>query len=561
MSLTSQELTLDRHKRSAETTGWISLWERIANSRPRAWLVFLCLYIGPTVVLARQKLFWDDEFFTLYLSTSRNWSDLMAALSTGADQHPPSFYWLTHLVLGAFGTSSVTLRLTSIVGFAVMCGCLYEVVGRQLNREWGFCVMILPLACPYYYYAVEARGYGLEIAFAGLALLAWMLAAEGRSRMWTIPLLAISVCGAVASHYYAMLLVLALGAGELTRTISRRRVDWPVWLAFGASVLPVLAFSKVIAAAHTYAAHFWAIPHWRAMAGWYRDALGCTLALPLALGALALLPLFPPAARPFSPKPIKLWTAIAVLALAILPVVAVVSAKFITNAFTDRYAIAAFPGVCILLTIALSRILREARGAAAAIWLVMVVLFAGMAFRQSLREREELSNIQETAAFLRANSAGAPVVMSDLTRFHRLSFYARRDLGSRLVLLADPEKSIRYMSTDTVDRGLLDLNPWFPLNVRWFHEWIAEHPSFLVWASIGDWSWIPNGVADLGALASLKAVLKECVLMSVTATQPPPGGRRVGDPSGRPMRYSHTPTDGLPMCRSYMAAGSCPVVD
>jgi hypothetical protein len=134
------------------------------------------------------------------------------------------------------------------------------------------------------------------------------------------------------------------------------------------------------------------------------------------------------------------------------------------------------------------------------------------------------------------------------------SLYGRRDLGSRLVLLADPEKSIRYMSTDTVDRGLLDLNPWFPLNVRWFHEWIAEHPSFRVWASIGDWSWIPNGVADLGALASLKAVLKDCV---------PAVARRTA--RERPFRTSDAlfPNDDrrppdVPLLPFHAKTGGCP---
>src|SRR5262249_21065965 len=196
-------------------------------------------------------LFWDDEFFTLYLSTTRTWSDLIAALSTGADQHPPSFYWLTHLVVGAFGISSVTLRLTAMAGFAIMCCCLYEIGGRLLNREWGFCAMILPLACPYYYYAMEGRGYGPELGFAGLALLAWMRVDEVRSRRWALPLLAVSVCGAVASHYYALLLVGALMFGELVRTVVRGRIDRPVWLALAADFWPVHAFAMGIACAYS----------------------------------------------------------------------------------------------------------------------------------------------------------------------------------------------------------------------------------------------------------------------------------------------------------------------
>src|SRR5262249_26247010 len=172
-----------------------------------------------------------------------------------------------------------------------------------------------------------------------------------------------------------------------------------------------------------------------------------------------------------------------------------------------------------------------------------------------------VTDLRDTAAILRANSAGAPVVMSDLTRFHRLSFYARRDLGGRLVFLVDPHQAVQYMGFDTVDRGLLDLNPWFPLNVRWFDEWISEHPSFIAWTFLGKWSWIPNALADMGARVTLKAVLNYGEVLSATAVRPPPNRRQPGDPSGQPMLYSKMPTDGAPMCRQYMTAGNCPPVD
>src|SRR5689334_21492495 len=57
----------------------VRVWQGVANSRPLAWLTFLALYTVPTIVLARQKLLWDDEFFTLYLSTTKNWTELIKA--------------------------------------------------------------------------------------------------------------------------------------------------------------------------------------------------------------------------------------------------------------------------------------------------------------------------------------------------------------------------------------------------------------------------------------------------------------------------------------------------
>jgi hypothetical protein len=539
----------------------LALWARVANSRPLAYLVFAAIYMPPSLILAHHKLLWDDEFFTLYLSTTKNWSELMRALATGADQHPPSFYYLTHLIFGALGVSNLTLRLTAMAGFFVMCVCLYEIVGRLMNREWGFCAMILPLACPYYSYAIEARGYGIELGFAGIAMAAWMLAGAGRARRVTVPLLAVSICGAVASHYYAVMLVAGLAAGELARTMLKRRIDWPIWFAFAAALLPVAAFWRVIQGARLYAEHFWAVPRWRTAASWYPSAYGYALGVIIILGGMAALRVSDADRETARFRKIELWQAAALVVLTILPVLGLVIAKYVTHAFTNRYAIAAFPAGCILMIVGFSRAYRYSTGGAAALWVILLAVFGGMAFRGRLVQREELLDMRMTAAKLRDATDGA-IAMSDITRFHRISFYARRDLGSRVAYLANPHEAIRYLGFDTLDRGLLDLDPWFPLNVRWIDEFAAAHPSFVLWGFIGEWSWLPNALAEMDADAiRLVGVLKGCELLSVKGLRVPPGGHSPGDPIGQPMLYSSMPADGKPMCQVYMPASSCPVLD
>jgi hypothetical protein len=83
------------------------------------------------------------------------------------------------------------------------------------------------------------------------------------------------------------------------------------------------------------------------------------LALPVALSALAALRLSVPRVRSFARyRRIEPWQTAAIVSLSFLPGVAVPIAKLVTHAFTFRYAIAALPGVCILLTIGYSRIIR-----------------------------------------------------------------------------------------------------------------------------------------------------------------------------------------------------------
>ncbi len=181
--------------------------------------LFMCsvVYFCFTVPIARRKLMWDDEFFTLYISGAASFSEIWKALLTGADQHPPSFYFLTHTVFSGFGISHLTLRLPAMLGFWLMLLCLYAIVARRTSPIYGLAAMLFPLLTWIVRYATEARGYGLVLGFGSLALLCWLCASDGRRRACALPGLWLSLMLAVGSHYYAILLLLPLGVGELVR--------------------------------------------------------------------------------------------------------------------------------------------------------------------------------------------------------------------------------------------------------------------------------------------------------------------------------------------------------
>src|SRR5262245_24841419 len=91
------------------------------------------LYFVITAVLASRRLLEHDEFFTLNLSRIASYSELWTALLTGADQHPPLFYRLTHASLEAFGENHLALRLPAALGFWVATLCLYAFVRRRTS--------------------------------------------------------------------------------------------------------------------------------------------------------------------------------------------------------------------------------------------------------------------------------------------------------------------------------------------------------------------------------------------------------------------------------------------
>jgi hypothetical protein len=533
---------------------------RCADSRAVAYAFFAIAYIIPNIWLARHKLIWDDEFFTLYLSKTASWSDLWRALSTGADQHPPSFYYLTHLIFKVVGTTHLTLRLTALFGFGLSCLCLYEIAREMMGPRWGVPAMLLPLTTPAVYYATEARGYGFELGFITFSLLMWVLATEGKKRVWTVPALAVGLCLSAASHYYAVLFLLPLGVGELVKMTKRRSIDVPVCSALLASLIPLLLFAPLILRAVTYSKNFWAVPHWGSMLKWYPSMLGRMPMVLLAAPALVFV-LKTQAnedSRTGAPA-VTCPVAIALTASALLPVVGGIIAKLVTHAFTDRYFIAAVPGSAILLLWVLKRMVRNNTAGPALASALCIVLFA-----QQWRElrAEQISNLWQmrSVATLLRQVRDVPIVMSEVTIFHRLSFYGRRDLANRLVYVADPHLSVHYLGHDTIDRGLLDLAPWFPLRVVWWREWWSAHPFSLVYGYVGEWTWVSFALPEVGKVELMDRDVSH-LLFSVTRTTVPDDDRVQGDPTGKPTLYNQLPTSGPPLCQVYMPTDECPVVD
>jgi hypothetical protein len=538
----------------------LDAWMRLANSRLAAFVLFGLVYIWPTVTLARNKLLWDDEFFTLYLSKTKTWNDLLAALATGADQHPPSFYYLTHLIFNLLGTTHVTFRLTAIVGFGVACLCLYEIVSRILTRPWGIVAMLLPLVTNLYRYAVESRGYALELGFVSFSLLMWLLATEGVRRTLTIPLLAAGLCAAVASHYYAGLVLIPLGAGELVRTKAIRKLDLPVWLAFGGALIPIICFARTIMSARAYSTHFWAVPHLSVAVDWYPITIGYAILLPVGAFALVMISrISQPSFGSLAGGRLRWWHSVTILLFAALPLLGYVVAKLVTHAYTERYMIAACLGVCILVTFGLRLIVANDRLGPALICAMCLPFFFYHAHEITKQELADVELVKLTAADLR-RTGDAPVAMADMTNFHRLSFYANRDLVSRLAYTADPHLSTHYLGFDTSDRCHLALDPWFPLNVVWWHDWLSAHQSFLVYGYFPEWTWLPFELPAVGNVRLLKSESIRRLLLSVENVKAPASDRTASDPPGDPVLYRQFAGLRAPLCTVYMSSG-CPVVD
>jgi Dolichyl-phosphate-mannose-protein mannosyltransferase len=460
--------------------------------RRKLWVVGGCsiVYLVSTCWLASRKLMWNDELYTFYIARLPSMSDVWSALATGAEQIPPFFYVVTRASLALFGVSPLAMRVPEVLGFWVMCLCLFLFVSKRSSALDGCIAMLFPLVTRAYYYAYEARPYGLVLGLCSLSLLCWQTATRGRPRKFWLMGLAVSAAAAVASHYYAVLLFIPLALGEAVRAHSLRRLDLPMWIAFGCALTPVLLFFSLLGQARIYSATFWAHPSWAALVEFYHSLLDPALLPLVAMLLLSALssPSYP-SNRHAGNHPSRSGPHVHEIAAAFgfiaMPAVALVLAIMLTGAFAERYALPAVIGFSMLFTFASCRLVdgRPIMGLA-----LVAVFCGGFVLMQLSNVQYVLATAQNQAStcqLIQSKSENnLPVVAADAHVFMMLTRYTPQDLASRLVYLADPEASRQYLGHATIEQGLLDLRPWFPLKVEEYNTYIATHQRFLVYADV-----------------------------------------------------------------------------
>jgi len=482
------------------------------------------VYFTATSLLASRKPMWNDEFFTYFIAQAPSLSGIWSALLTGADQTPFPFYVLTRWSLGLFGVNQWALRLPEMIGVWVAGLCLFHIVARQTEALYGFVSMVFLFVTGANLYSYEARPYGLVLAFSSLAWLCWRQATSGRSRKLSIPGLAASLAAAVCCHYYAVFVFIPLGVGEVVRSVVRRRVDWPIWLAMMSALSPLLFLAPLIQQARTYSQGFWARPSLQSIPDAYSALLMPTPLLALAvliLGGLYSLSLSgklrPQATASYAHVPLH---EVAVAAgFVALPVIAVLATMLTTGAFTFRYALPAVLGVSVLVAVAIARLFQGHAVVGVAILLLSCAGF-GMLSARNLQGTTEASFGKVYELIGREPITSLPVVVADAHSFMMLSHYAPRELSSRLVYLADPQASLRHLGHDTVDRGILDLRPWFGFHIEEYSRYLDAHPKFFVYLNggrPGSLTWLLTELVSAPVAIDLRAKVDDHLLFLVTS--------------------------------------------
>ncbi len=209
--------------------------------------VVSALFFASTIGLSAAKLIWFDEIISYRISGLPRVADVWTALAKdGPDVTPPLNFLLIRASFSLLGEGQIAARMPSIVGVWVMCLCVFAFMARRYRAEYCWAAVFLLLGCDVITYSIEARPYGAMLGFTGLALVAWQAATEGRAPVFSRMVLWTSMACAISSHYYAILVLIPFGLGEIARTALRRRVDWGLWAALFGSLAPLGFYLPII---------------------------------------------------------------------------------------------------------------------------------------------------------------------------------------------------------------------------------------------------------------------------------------------------------------------------
>jgi len=461
-------------------------------------LAFAAAIFYSTGLRASAKPFWHDEIYTLLVAGLPSTGTMWAAVHDGMDLAPPLTTLLTRGVRSVTGPGHVAMRLVPMLGFLMMTVALFAIVRRRANATAALTAALIPVFTAGYRHAYEARPYGLMMGLFALALFAWSEAAAGRRRRVQVPVLTIALAAGLWNHYFAVLAYLPIAGGELVRGIRTRRLDVPIATALALSAAAALPLVALARAAARQGGTFWGPASLAQVAESYTFLLeplpwahlGLIAAAIAALGAASFV-MGRHGDGPASPLPAH--EIVAGVLAALVPAAGVLLGVLVTGALVPRYLLGGVVGISLVLSIGLWWLARRAR-----VLELVLPAFLVAAFVPTMGAVARMPHPVESRPLLieSLRSPGPTAVTGGLT-FLQLWYYAPPELKSRLVYVASPEHALRYLGTDTIDRGYQALARWTPVPVTTLEALNPRHAEVRVYA-YGS-GWLLQALRDGGA--------------------------------------------------------------
>ena len=418
----------------------------------------LALY-AVLVTFANQRHLWHDELYTFYIAQAPTLKELWKDLQL--DMNPPLLYLLSRVSMGLLGKTAFAVRLPCTLAFFGGSLCLFELVRRRFQSSpYGALTVLVFWVTPAFYFATEARPYGLILGFFGLAMLAWWRG----DCTWV---LTIAVAGMMLSHFFAILFLSPFLLAEAVRFRETRGVNWPNLTALlTPCVLPFffLHLNAGTAFPDAFRAGF------RKMASYYYWALYEEIwVLLLGLCGAIIVYLVLTKQRPVWPHYSKVEKAFAA-GLFALPFLVNAVIMLMHGAFFTRYSVPTLFIIPIAFVVLLGAWTHNNRVAALAVCSLMAVY----ALKHELKPAPKHSDFAQIHADL-------PLVAASGLTFLEMDHDEPPATVSRLYYLTDRDLALKYAHA-TLFEGLPVIKQNLPIrgHVEPFTAFTQTHRQFLV---------------------------------------------------------------------------------
>lgn len=442
-------------------------------------------------VIEWRRLMWEDELFTYYVAIQPTARDVIQAIREGCDSAPPLYALIARSLLGIFPNPAFALRLPSMLGCVLMAACVFALLRRYVPPVYAIAAMLGALVSSSAY-GLDARPYGLMLGCAGVALLSWQLAAEGRYRVWALPALALSLTAGIALQYYAVFLLAPFGFGEIVRWRKSRKLDFWVLAILACSPLVLIPHLDLIQAGMKFTTYYWSKSSWPQVVDTeWALAKKTVIGVLAALAANVVWTLWSRASparqvHTSNPPPPPLHEICACVALALLPVLLVAAAMFTTHTFVDRYAYPALIGVNLLLIVFVSRRTGESTMLGVCLVLIFFAQFAWLYGRVALQPAR-LRSAEAVRSMLESVPVEHfPIVVYGKGAFMELWYYSP-ELRPRLAFPLDLEMERRYTNVDTEVLIFSALRHRTSHRIPDYESFVKTTPDFLLCVLSTDW--------------------------------------------------------------------------
>ena len=423
-------------------------------------------YLGTSIYIASQRLFWFDELFTVHIARLPSWLTIWTALGHGVDSFPPFYYMLVRAFGAMFGDSEVVARLPCTLAMTVGLLLTFDCARRLTDGLHGL-IALAVLPCSFLlYYGYEARSYGIYFMFAALAL--WIWCCTSVDKKSSAVLFGAALLLGVTMHYYAVMCLVPFVLWELISWEPGRRPSPKLIAGVVGVVLPAALLSPLILSfSSKFSSGFWNRPSFSELRAIFPQLF------PDALLLLALIVIWIVLVRNGDKgevvEPARSEESIGWLFLCI-PLVGFVLAEVKTNAYFSRYFMCVLPGVAVAFACLLWRNFRNSYRLSLGIFL----LLAGWGIAKQLEVVQHPTTIEATGTrdFLSMESALRAegkhyMVFSPPLIYSEAQYYSRHPEECILLLPPDFEQRAnrQQSSPDPYlhQRLLVNLSQFYPL--------------------------------------------------------------------------------------------------